>query len=609
MVVIFVLLFSLIGPLYGIEPYLKLEAFLEAPDPWYPGQKGTILYKITYRGQILLLEETLPLLHLDGFEKEGDKTFYEYSENGFSVQEISQNYRASLPDNYLTPPSILKGIRYKVINNEKELIAPLIESKTPPLSVQVSPFPKKNLPGNFNGSIGNYKISLKPLEKKSLRVGDWVVLSFVAEGDDKEGVLTIPNIQFQIGFPGFFIESSLPTDIVKEGNKTYFNVRLTPINTLSKEIPPIEWSQFNPQTKEYQTFKTDPIPIEVIDVTPLTSPIKSTPLLFPKKERRIIPQIPKKTSPDFYVFSNYWLYFLISFILIFFTIQFGFPIMNTYFDKKWKEPLNRLNRIKNPRKLASEWGKFLDAMLKKKRIKKESQEKVQKLIETFNRYCFFSTEGIDLKATINEAKTLLKIIIFILFIPFSVSANENETLSTLLEMEPSKEVYQATSYLLEEMGEIPLAIYYLEKAKRLSPRDIEITKQLSKMRQTYGVPIPPPSLFDKIQPSEWKWMTIIIAFLTLIIFFISKKWAYWGSFITLLLIISIFFTTYFRPKSGIVITASYLYMEPIDNKSTLPFPLLGGEKILIIGIYPGWFKVINQVGEMGFVPQKTIGPL
>ncbi len=270
---ILLLFFPLVTFANEAGPILQMDALLEGPNEWYPGQEGSFVYKISYRGSVQLLEERFPLLEMEGFEKLGDKQFKQYREGGLSVQEISQAVRATKSGTFVSAPSEIVGIQKVIINGKERLLPPEKRITIPSLSITVLPFPAVGQPASFNGSVGRFDFDLEPPSNREVRVGDPVNLTITVHNVKPLDPLFAPDVANQPGISGLFrVEESSP---MPEGETSYlYSIKLTPLNSLAKTIPSISWSSFDPKGEEYLTWQSEPVEIDLLEPTLLPPPIE-----------------------------------------------------------------------------------------------------------------------------------------------------------------------------------------------------------------------------------------------------------------------------------------------------------------------------------------------
>lgn len=134
------------------------------------------------------------------------------------------------------------------------------------VSIEVLPLPGAGQPANFQGLVGDFDITAM-LDKTTVKAGEPVNLKVKVEGRGHAGSLERLNINWPQDFELY--EDKSNTQFLKTGySERVFDYMVIPKTKGRFEIPPIELSMFNPDSKAYQTKKTSPLSIEVLEGTP-----------------------------------------------------------------------------------------------------------------------------------------------------------------------------------------------------------------------------------------------------------------------------------------------------------------------------------------------------
>lgn len=241
----------------------KLEATVQGPSTLYPGERTKLFYKISYNRSVDLTRSDLPMIHPPHFQKVGDVQIKDYQEQDVTVQELTQEVEASDIGTFQLGPSLIEGYAYTMEGIQKIYDTSLLQAKAPTLTIEVKPFPPVLQPPSFNGAIGQIQVEASLQSPSSVSVGDTVQLLIKAKGIANLEDLKFPILQCQPGFSGFFQTSDLPpSSEVKEDTKL-FNVEIRPATSLIQQVPPIEFSSFDPSTGKYVVQKTASIPLTV----------------------------------------------------------------------------------------------------------------------------------------------------------------------------------------------------------------------------------------------------------------------------------------------------------------------------------------------------------
>jgi hypothetical protein len=137
--------------------------------------------------------------------------------------------------------------------------------KSKPIEIEVLPLPEMGKPTNFSGTVGNYKLDVKA-DKNQVEVGQPITIKTKISGIGNIKSVGEPAMA---DMPDFRSYSSGSSENVSKDNyqvqgvKTYEQV-LIPKKAGKYTIPPVEFTFFDPRTKNYQTLKSEPILLSVL---------------------------------------------------------------------------------------------------------------------------------------------------------------------------------------------------------------------------------------------------------------------------------------------------------------------------------------------------------
>lgn len=247
---------------------LKLHLQITGTPILYPKQRFRAIYHFYFNTDIELTEEHLPLLEPIGFSKVGTKKTKEYTEQGFNVQELSQQLEAIKPGEYTFDGSSIEGYAYNTdYSGKKVYLKPLLKAEMPSITLNVAHFPTKNKPASFNEAIGPFSTFKVSLESSStIHVGDKILLKIEVGGDGQIDNVPLPELCCQPGFSGVFQLSDLPPSEKVENKSKLFMVELRALTALVHEIPSLEFSYFDPKTGRYGILKSDPLPLTILPI-------------------------------------------------------------------------------------------------------------------------------------------------------------------------------------------------------------------------------------------------------------------------------------------------------------------------------------------------------
>ncbi len=128
--------------------------------------------------------------------------------------------------------------------------------------ILVKPIPSQNRPGDYVGAVGRYNI-VAEAAPKSVEVGDPITLHLGIDGNGSMDVVRAPPLALQQDLVRDFKVNNEPLAGFVDGSRKVFTTTIRPLRDDVTEIPAIEYTYFDPQSEEFVTTKSKPIPIEV----------------------------------------------------------------------------------------------------------------------------------------------------------------------------------------------------------------------------------------------------------------------------------------------------------------------------------------------------------
>jgi hypothetical protein len=271
------------------EEGLHLRALIRGKEPFYPGERLKFIYRIFYRGNVRLTKEELPLIEAENFRKIGGLEAEEFEYKGFLVREFTQEVQAEKPGEFSFGQSLLEGVL-----DERQVVRTEVE----PFTITINPFPIEGRPPSFTGAFGSYNVTAELLTADEVRIGDEMRLKIEISGDGNMDDVQLPDIFCQPGFSGFFSPSGPPPAASIEEDKKTYTFEIVPRTHLIDEIPPIEFSSFDLEKREYRAAGSQPIDLAVLPrpiPTPPRPPVKEAPLV--DWEEQLSDPLPVKPLP------------------------------------------------------------------------------------------------------------------------------------------------------------------------------------------------------------------------------------------------------------------------------------------------------------------------
>lgn len=148
--------------------------------------------------------------------------------------------------------------------NRGNLLTENILIKTPELKLLVQELPKENKPESFTGAVGKFGMKAELLQH-SIAANDNAVLRITIKGSGNLPMITAPVINWPSGVDSF--TATMKEDLVKttvpvSGSKT-FDIPFSVSNEGVFEIPAVNFSYFDPETKTYHSIVSDPLQLHV----------------------------------------------------------------------------------------------------------------------------------------------------------------------------------------------------------------------------------------------------------------------------------------------------------------------------------------------------------
>ena len=143
------------------------------------------------------------------------------------------------------------------ISRERPLVA---DAKIDPIDVM--PVPTEGRPSDYVGAVGQYEI-FTGADPTSVQVGDPITLHIGIEGDGLMDYVRAPPLHLQQDLVRDFRVPNEPLAGTVNRSTKAFTTTIRPRDTGVTQIPPIEYSYFDPNTQEFVRTRSAPIDIQV----------------------------------------------------------------------------------------------------------------------------------------------------------------------------------------------------------------------------------------------------------------------------------------------------------------------------------------------------------
>jgi hypothetical protein len=132
-----------------------------------------------------------------------------------------------------------------------------------PETLTVLPLPKENVPANFNGAVGSFSMTMSA-GPTNVAAGDPVTVRIQISGRGSFDSLALPEQpgwrEFKTYPPTTKVETTDPLGL--QGTKT-FEQLVVPQNADIKALPPVSFSFFDPEQKQYRTLTQPAVALTV----------------------------------------------------------------------------------------------------------------------------------------------------------------------------------------------------------------------------------------------------------------------------------------------------------------------------------------------------------
>lgn len=269
----------------------------------YIGEQITLTQKIYTRIELRGIQN-VKFPHLEGFwskNQENNRNIQLHIENidgiNYYVGEISTQYLFPQKSGKLT----ISPIEIECVVRKRSSRAPrdiweqffgvnafedhVITLKSQPINVEVLELPTANKPSNFSGAVGtNYNFKTE-INKTKIPANEALQLKITISGTGNIPLIDAPKINFPQEFETYDpkVTENISTANGVSGTKT-FEYLIIPRQEGHYKLSDIQFSYFNPSTKNYVTI---PSPEILIEVTPSTSTNNNTAQVYQQLKQEI----------------------------------------------------------------------------------------------------------------------------------------------------------------------------------------------------------------------------------------------------------------------------------------------------------------------------------
>ncbi|MCE5316829.1 MAG: hypothetical protein LLG04_05640 [Parachlamydia sp.] len=176
-----------------------------------------------------------------------------------------------------------------------------------------------------------------------------------------------------------------------------------------------------------------------------------------------------------------------------------------------------------------------------------------------------------------------------------------------------------------QLDDLPLSIYYYNRALALAPRDPAVRRNLAQAMHNLKLAVAPPT------PLSWKALAstsflslperLNLFFWSILILFVLASLYIWrrsrwlkpligiAAAASLVMLCSLFYSQYIAPQEAVLIKPSILYRDAgFQYAKVIPEPLQAGLKVEVVSVRESgvWLKILSPDGSLGYVPGEAI---
>ncbi|MFC2102938.1 BatD family protein [Bacteroidota bacterium] len=131
------------------------------------------------------------------------------------------------------------------------------------VSIDVIPLPIEDKPESFHGAVGDYSFATE-IDKSSAKTNEPITLKVNISGTGNLKLLELPEVIIPSGFEKYEPKTSESINRVNViSGKKNAEYLMVPRVVGKREIPPVEFSYFNPKTKKYYNLTSDSFQLDI----------------------------------------------------------------------------------------------------------------------------------------------------------------------------------------------------------------------------------------------------------------------------------------------------------------------------------------------------------
>ncbi len=172
----------------------------------------------------------------------------------------------------------------------------------------------------------------------------------------------------------------------------------------------------------------------------------------------------------------------------------------------------------------------------------------------------------------------------------------------------SSDLYRGLGDTYFQLGELPWALLFYERALKSNPASSLALSHLKKAQEALGLPLfLPASSF--LSFSLLSFFIVFVAVFLVLYFLIFRKFSKTGMILFAFFIFFLLVSDFSTPIEGILVEPTGLYRTPDRQQPQLTSsPLMAGSKVNVLQIIQGgsWLKIRSQEGKIGYILAEPI---
>ncbi|MBV5329540.1 MAG: protein BatD [Chlorobium sp.] len=146
--------------------------------------------------------------------------------------------------------------------NQQQMQEKKIQLISPETTLTVLPLPTEGRPEDFSGAIGRFQLEVKA-QPTDVGPGDPITLTMTVQGSGNFDRVEAPPFSTNGGWKSYTPTAKFTPGAAPGQGTKIFEQAIIAKDSLTKAIPSLAFSFFDPENKQYQTLHSAPIPLHI----------------------------------------------------------------------------------------------------------------------------------------------------------------------------------------------------------------------------------------------------------------------------------------------------------------------------------------------------------